>query len=605
MRSLIRKIKFFFERAFLEGSWSQLGLVICAIIFVSFVGGLSAHALTAQFEHWSGAVWWAFLRLTDPGYLGDDHGTTLRSISTVLTVVGYVLFMGTLVALMTQWMWRLVRTLEEGRTPLSMRGHVVFAGLDQRTPEMIREMLLSDDRLHLFLRKMRRSRLTVVVLTSRPGIEAIQLLKAELGDLWKHGQVIVRYGRASDPDDLERVDICNAAVFLIPQVENSQGDARASTILAALNHVLKKNDKPSPLVVAEFENPNSPAVLRAFPRLSCEPVLVRSTITKILAQSVKHAGLARVFMELLSHRDGHEIYIKDFPQLIGKTLAEAEKLFDHVLPLGLLRKINKDHELLLDPKTIIQDNDRPLFMAKDMAIIELSTIEKEAVSKSEIKKLNLPEVRSRKVLVIGPEGASLPLQNELQTYKDFQAEVEVVQKYELCDLQNYHKIVLLPMIIPGMRADEIDQQTIHTYYMLRATLNKLGHHPDLLIELASPTTAEAFAGEARCDVLVPALISAHLVAHVGLRRELSAVFEEVLGASGADMTLYHPEVYNIEVPKTYTFEELSAMVRIHGHVLLGFRVALDEDRHKRRVDLAPDKKREYNLTDNDRLIILH
>ncbi len=607
MKSLIRKIKFFFERAVLEGSWLQLLLIVALIGIVSFVGGLSAHSLTPQFENLATAVWWAFLRLTDPGYLGDDQGTTLRSISTILTVVGYVLFMGTLVALMTQWMWRLVRQLEEGRTPLSLKSHIVFAGLDQRTPEMIREMLLSDERLNMFLRRMRRSKLTVVVLTSRPGIEAIQLLKAELGDLWRRGQVIVRHGRASDPDDLERVDICNAAVFLVPHVENGHGDARASTIMAALNHVLSKHESKGPLVVTEFTDTRSPRVLKAFPQITCEPVLVRSTITKILAQSIKHAGLARVFMELLSHNDGHEIYIKEFEELIGMSLIEAENHFKHVLPIGVLRKTKGDHILVLDPKAIIKEGDRPLFMSQDMNSIDYSTDVTPLPARQETMPINMPEVRTRSVLIVGPESAAVPLQEELQDCDDFKALVKVVNKYDVDQLKDFNKSVLLPMPIKNARPDEIDQHTIHNFFMLRSELNKLDHHPDILVELASTSAAEAFVGEARCDVIVPAYISAHLIAHVGLRPELNAVFDEVLGpdGNGADMSMFHPSVYHIEVEKNYTFRELRDLVRAHGHVLIGLRVALDENRHKRRMDIAPINEKEYLLTNNDRLVTLH
>ena len=603
----MRKIKFFFERAVLEGSWLQLLLIVGLIALVSFLGGLSAHTLTTQFEHWHTAVWWAFLRLTDPGYLGDDQGTTLRTISTILTVVGYVLFMGTLVALMTQWMWRLVRQLEEGRTPLSLKNHIVFAGLDQRTPEMIRELLLSDERLSMFLRRMRRSKLTVVVLTSRPGIEAIQLLKAELGDLWRRGQVIVRHGRASDPDDLERVDICNAAVLLVPHVENGHGDARASTILAALNHVLSKHEATGPLVVTEFTDINSPRVLKAFPQITCEPVLVKSTITKILAQSIKHAGLARVFMELLSHNDGHEIYIKEFDELIGMTLREAENHFKHVLPIGVLRKIKNEHILVLDPKAVIQKGDRPLFMSQDMSSIDMSMDVEPLFPREETLPINMPEVRTRSVLIIGPESAAIPLKEELQDYDDFKAEVKIVQEYDINQLHEFNKIVLLPMPIAGARPDEVDQHTIHNFFMLRAELNKLNQHPDILVELASTSAAEAFVGEARCDVIVPAFISAHLIAHVGLRRELNAVFEEVLGpdGNGADMSMFHPSVFHIDTNKTYSFKQLRSMVRAHGHVLIGLRVALDENRHKRRMDISPINEKEYLLTDNDRLVTLH
>ena len=66
--------------------------------------------------------WWAFLRLTDPGYLGDDEGNWRRVVSTWLTVSGYVLFMGTLIAILTQWLNRTMRALEQGLTPITVRG---------------------------------------------------------------------------------------------------------------------------------------------------------------------------------------------------------------------------------------------------------------------------------------------------------------------------------------------------------------------------------------------------------------------------------------------------------------------------------------------------
>ncbi len=61
--------------------------------------GLAGLASTGGFWGPREAIWWAFLRLTDPGYLDDDEGTTRRLISVIVTVLGYVLFMGSLVAI--------------------------------------------------------------------------------------------------------------------------------------------------------------------------------------------------------------------------------------------------------------------------------------------------------------------------------------------------------------------------------------------------------------------------------------------------------------------------------------------------------------------------
>ena len=78
-------------------------------------------------------IWWAFLRLTDPGYLGDDQGVFRRTVSTVITVIGYVLFLGALVAIMTQWLNQTLRQLESGLTPIARDGHVLVAGWTDRT----------------------------------------------------------------------------------------------------------------------------------------------------------------------------------------------------------------------------------------------------------------------------------------------------------------------------------------------------------------------------------------------------------------------------------------------------------------------------------------
>lgn len=604
MRSLYRKIRFYLERTFLEGSWAQLFIVIAIIGLVSLIGGFSAHLSSDQFDHWSSAVWWAFLRLSDPGYLGDDQGTLIRVISTVLTVAGYVLFLGAMVALMTQWMWRQIRSLEEGRTPLSLKGHVVIAGMDHRTPELIREMLLSSERLSLFLRRLRRSKLSVVVLTSRPGIEALQVLRAELGDLWRDGQIIVRFGRASDPDDLARVDITNAAVVIVPQVEATQGDARASTILAAINHTLIQSDSPSPLIITEFRHSESINVLKAFPKLSCEPVLSHATLTKIMAQSIKHAGLAKVFMELLSHSTGHEIYIRELPEMIGQSWGEIETQFENVIPLGILRKFDHEAELLLDPSTILKENDRPIFMAEDLSKIIISK-RKNSELKSMEQALALPAIRSRNILIIGHAQSAQEISLELKKYRDFNATIDVASSIDEMSLINYNKIILLPQLTDDLRADEVDQHTIHNYFMLRAQLAAIAHYPDVLVQLASASAAEAFALEARCDVIVPTLISSHLLAHIGLRRDLGVVFEEVLGSTGALMTMFAPHVYGISTEMEFDFLTLRQIVRAQGHVLLGVRIAVDEIKHRRTIELAPKSNKKYKLNHHDRLIILH
>ena len=83
----MQRLRFTLERLLLRGV--QYRLLAAAVIIgsVAVVAGVLVRLLDPQFEEMSGAVWWAFLRLTDPGYLGDDEGTLSRSVSTAVTVL--------------------------------------------------------------------------------------------------------------------------------------------------------------------------------------------------------------------------------------------------------------------------------------------------------------------------------------------------------------------------------------------------------------------------------------------------------------------------------------------------------------------------------------
>ena len=52
---------------------------------LSVIAGVLVRLGTADAGNTAESIWWAFLRLTDPGYLGDDQGVFRRVVSTVLT----------------------------------------------------------------------------------------------------------------------------------------------------------------------------------------------------------------------------------------------------------------------------------------------------------------------------------------------------------------------------------------------------------------------------------------------------------------------------------------------------------------------------------------
>ena len=114
--SFVDRLRYLVERQFIKGAHYQLLVVAAFIALISLVGGWLVYPSSGEGDL-ADSVWWAFLRLTDPGYLGDDEGTWRRIVSTVLTLSGYVVFLGALVAIMTRWLIAMMVKLEQGLTP--------------------------------------------------------------------------------------------------------------------------------------------------------------------------------------------------------------------------------------------------------------------------------------------------------------------------------------------------------------------------------------------------------------------------------------------------------------------------------------------------------
>ena len=174
VRPFRNRIQFLIETMLLSGTLSRLAVAAGVVALVAVALGLLANFTSGRINEAVAnpfdAVWWAFLRLTDPGYLGDDEGAALRVISTLLTVLGYVLFMGVLVAVLAQGLNERIRRLERGLSPISARNHIILLGWPNRLPGIVRNLLISEQRVKRFLRRLgaRRLRLVLLVVDVRP-----------------------------------------------------------------------------------------------------------------------------------------------------------------------------------------------------------------------------------------------------------------------------------------------------------------------------------------------------------------------------------------------------------------------------------------------------
>lgn len=641
MNRFIDAARFALERLLLRGLGSRLVLMALAVVTVSILGGTALWFVGSE-ETWIQDVWWAFLRLTDPGYLGDDEGVGRRIISTVLTISGYVLFLGALIAILTQALNATIQRLQRGETSIVMSGHIVLLGLTERTHIALTEILRIEPRVERFLARLGRRRdLRVVVLVDELDESVRYELMEELGDLWDDSDIILRSGSPLEPDHLDRVDFSNAAAILIPGGREEDDDLRDATVIKTLLTLVRHPnmiDNPSPpRLVAELDDPRLIEVVRH--TYSGQLTLLPSdaVVGRLIVQNLRHPGLSWVTSELLAMDTGADVYFHDLPELYGLRFDEAVLRIPHGVVLGIVRPVGEDFVSLLNPDASlrIQSGDRlAVASSKDSDEMVIVSPEHEPIARDQTAQAHTVRAK-RSVLVLGWNHRLITALAELETYTDEQYDVTVVSivsaddriremerrglhihrthlHHLVGDYTNVADIDRLPLsdfdnlVILGRsnldEAEQSDARTLMASLIVRDRLRGRPTRPTMLVELLDPDNASLF-DDVPGEVVLSPTIMGRLLAHVAMRPELSVLLDEIFTVGGVEIVYRKPDVFGLSYG-TYTFDELTLAVRRFRETLLGVRNSESRMDVSRDIVVAPDRDTVFDVGPFTRLAVL-
>ncbi len=644
MRFLLR-IKHALERFLVRGAAYQLLFVAALIGLISIAGGALLNASSHGTSSLDDSVWWAFLRLTDPGYLGDDEGTVKRVISTVITVLGYVLFMGSLVAILTQWLNATIKHLESGVTPVARNNHVLILGWTERTAIIMRDLFLSSTRVKRFLKRHGAQRLHMVVLAREAGVSLRNELKSRVGKVWNSKQVTLRSGSPLRSGHLIRVDFAHAASVILPAgdfaVEGPEAvDTHTIKVLLSMsNHPTLSAIDELPLAVAEVLDPRKVELAKAAYRGPLEVLAADAVISRLVAQNIRHEGLSQTYTELLTHREGNEPFVRDEPALIGKTFGELFGFFPKAIPIGFLRATEvgaRAHAHINPPlDTVYQRGDRLVVFARDYADVKPARSSSLALVGSQDRESMRPRgpVRERRLLVLGWSHKVPPLlfelscseresyqvdvvslvtreEREVTTRKFVPAlkrvqvrhlELDYVMPTELAELplEIYDNIFLVGNDRLGS-GEASDARTVVGYLALQRALVECEKRPHLIIEILDPANVNLF-GKKYGEVLISPVILSHMLAQISLSRDLNAVYTDLFSTGGTEITFRRASDYGY-VGKQLQFETFQRDAAPRGDLALGFLVCSEEG--ELTTVLNPDRRQAFALGEQDRLIVL-
>lgn len=633
MKRLRQRVIFFLETWIQRGAGAQLLTIAALVVLAALVGGSIVWWLAPAGEGLSSSIWWAFLRLTDPGYLGDDVGMVRRTVSTVITVLGYVLFMGSLIAILTQWLQRTMRQLEDGRTPLALSNHIVILGWTSRTPVIIQELVLSNERLRRFLRRRGIGSLHVAVLAEEIGHEQ----RREVAELMEQRSSLknlhLRAGSTLDPEDLDRVNVREAVAVIVPGALFSYGGPEASdprvikTLATLSDHMLALPPHQHPRVVAEIlDNRKTPLALSAA-RNEVDAIGSDALISRLLIQTVRHPGCSRVLMELLSHGVGNEVYLRPIIGIEDYLFGDLVDAFPDAVPIGVVRTVDEAFVPYLNPSHAfsLEEGDRVILIARSLTDTEpadLVASTQPIHPGSEIKIRHTPQLH--RLLVLGWNQRIPSLIRSCADYADEEFEVTFVSRVPEADrieippapnVQVEH--ITADYVTPGELApynpstydtallvgsdwlessESADARTVMGYMYLQSI--SAPNRPHLLVELTDPDN-ELLMDNRPGEVIVTPRVMSHLLAHVALREELNEVFVELFSHGGADIVLIPADHY-LAGTDASAYTEVRSLATERGDILLGF-----EYRGQRvHLFMNPSPSEQRALGENDHLVLL-
>jgi hypothetical protein len=630
------RVQFIVERLLLSGTVARLAVGAAFIGAVALgmgaLGYLVARGTEQSFRNPAEAVWWAFLRLTDSGYLGDDVGTGLRVVSTLVTVAGTVLFIGVLVAVLTQGLNEWIRKLEMGLTPINARHHVIVLGWSSRLPGLVRNMLESEQRLRRFLARIGAKKLKLVLLWDEVSPALTADLMAQVGAPRKTSRIILRSGSPLRLDHLTRVDYLRASAIVLPAENHrspegaSRSDNSALKTILSISQSVRLADPASapPLLVAElFDARKIPIALHNY-RGPIEVVAGDEVVSRMLAQMVRHPQISQVYRELLTHGLGNELFARSCEgDLAGRSFWRLAEALPGALCIGVTQAAAGGVRSVLNPPSDyrFQATDKVIYVAREWEAggPATSAVDAHAAAGAEVwpapqKRLEVVRRADLRLLVVGWSRRIPAFVQELESYANQGFEITVASRCALAERERQllgyggqikrvrMRHVETDCTVPEQLAaldpasfdvvlclasdlaatdEEADARTLVEYAILQdiwadaAAAAPADDHPAprkrprLVLELLDELNVALIDPE-RCEYLLSPQVLSHMLGQVALRRELNAVFEQLFNSGETEITFRDVLRYGVAPGERIDFARLQSLARLHHEVALGY-----------------------------------
>ncbi|MET9505826.1 NAD-binding protein [Streptomyces sp. NPDC006622] len=618
------RARYWFDTTLTRGTsalvgWLALGCLVVVLPASAVLVWTDPQAPTSRTGRLA-AVW----RLTGETLrLGGATGPLLRVLLSVLLALVALVYVSTLVGLITTGLTERLTALRRGRSVVIEQGHSVVLGWSEQVFTVVSELVAANANQRYG---------AVAVLADRNKTTMEEALSGKMGNTGRT-RLICRSGSPTDPARLALTQPGAASAVLVLPHDDPSSDPEVVKTLLALRSALGGAEGP-PVVAAVRDDRYRLAASLAAGRRGT--VLESDAITaRLIVQSARRPGLSLVYRDLLDFA-GDEFYLTSDPALTGRSFCDALLAYATSSVVGVLR----DGKALLNPPphTLIGTGDRLIVVTRDDDTARLSDCSG-LVDESAMTPWQPVSARAERVLILGWNRRASLIVDQLGRYavhgsviavvadrqevtaeqvreagRDFATRLTITfrtgdvtrpETLRGLDIDSYDSVVVLgPDPVAGQKPDETDNRTLVTLLVLHLLEQESGRELPVVTEMTDDRNRTLAPISPGADVIISGKLIGLLMAQISQNWHLAAVFEELFSPTGGQVRL-RPAASYILPGCEASFATVVAAARQRGECAIGYR------RHDRAtaapdhgVRINPDKSERRRWADQDEVIVI-
>jgi Trk K+ transport system NAD-binding subunit len=627
--TVVQRLRYLFDNTMARGTpalvgWLAVMTMILIAIFTAavLIGDLAPDTPGEEKPGIVGQAYKSLLHALDPGTVAADDGRWPFLLVMLLVTLGGLFVVSALIGVIATGLDSRIETLRKGRSVVLEEDHTLILGWSDTIFTVLAELDIANQS---------RRRPSAVVLAERDKVEMDDLIREKVRP--KRTRVVTRSGSPIDLGDLAMVrpEKARSIIVLSPE-EDPEPDAQVIKAVLALTKG-KGHTHREYRIVAEIHDP---AHLGAAALVSGEEAVLidkRETIAKLVVHSARQSGASVAFTELLDFK-GDEVYLREDPELVGRSFGDALLAYEECAVMGV---IEADGRVALnpDPERTLGAGERLVAIAADDTHLGAAgprqgEVEEDAIlAGSEIAR------RPERILVLGwNDGAARMIRefdefllagSELVVLSDEPGARDCVEQgceglrntavecreggstdretLEAVGVEAFDHVIVLTE--EGLDAQRADARTLVTLLHLRDLADTRRAGFTIVSEMVDERIRQ-LAEVTRVDVVIVSdKIISLMLTQISETRELAQVFDELFAAEGSEIYL-RPAGEYVRLGRDVSFATVVEAARRRGETAIGFREGggADDPEREYGVRINPAKAERIAFAELDRVIVL-